>query len=703
MTPSKDSFEHTNRLIHETSPYLLQHAHNPVDWYAWGSEALDRSKREDRLILLSIGYAACHWCHVMERESFENERIAALMNQLYVNIKVDREERPDLDEIYMAATVALNHGQGGWPMTVFLSPELEPVFAGTYFHPEGRFGRPGFSEILIGVDKAWQDDREGLRTQAGRFTERLKSQMADLGPSVAVGTTELRLALEQYADDFDPMFGGFGPAPKFPPATSLSLLLRLHTRFGDERALHMVCKTLDSMASGGIYDHVGGGFARYSTDREWLIPHFEKMLYDNALLAGIYLEAYQVTQNILYKDVAVETLDYVLREMTSPEGGFYSSTDADSEGEEGKFFVWTPEEIADVLDERSALCFCTCYDITADGNWEGKSIPNVRRPFESVATELNMTPLELRDIVTEARKKLYERRLKRVAPGLDDKIITSWNGMMINSLAAGYRVLGDERYLTAATRAAEFLLTTLRDNDEGLLRTYRAGKAHLNAYLEDYACFGESLIELYEASGEPRYLREAMRLLEVLLTEFRDDASGAFFHTSRRHERMIMRYREGTDGATPSANATAANVLARMSCHLDRDDLREKSLAVVGAYGRSVVQFPRAFAKALIVVDLLLDGPIEVVLAGRRGAADLQRLRAEVANRFIPHRVEALRHVREEGEFDDLPLLQGKSTVDGKAALYICLNGLCSAPITDPTQVANAIAEACRKHQRQSE
>ena len=701
MTPSPDSFEHTNRLIQETSPYLLQHAHNPVDWYPWGSEALDRAKGEDRLILLSIGYAACHWCHVMERESFENERIATLMNQRYVNIKVDREERPDLDEIYMAATLALNHGQGGWPMTVFLSPELEPVFAGTYFHPDGRFGRPGFGAVLIEIDKAWQDNRRGMRAEASRLTEHLKSQRSDLGPAVKVGTAELHLALQQYVDDFDPVFGGFGSAPKFPPATGLSLLLRLHMRFGDERALRMVCKTLDSMARGGIYDHVGGGFARYSTDREWLVPHFEKMLYDNALLAGVYLEAYQVTQDSFYKDVAVETLDYVLREMSSPEGGFYSSTDADSEGEEGKFFVWTPEEIADVLDEESALCFCTYYDITTNGNWEGKSIPHVRRPLESVAMELNMTPVELRDKVTEARTKLYERRLKRVAPGLDDKIITSWNGMMIKSLAAGYRILGDERYLSAATRAAEFLLTTLRDVDGRLLRTYRLGKAHLNAYLEDYACFAESLVELYEVSGEPKYLWEAMHLLEVVLTEFRDDESGAFFTTSRCHERMIMRYREGTDGATPSANATTANVLALMSCHLGREDLREFALAAIGAYGRSVVQFPRVFAKALIAVDLLLDGPIEVVLAGRRGAADLQRLRTEVAKQFVPHRVEALLHFREEGELDDLPLLQGKSMVDGKAALYICLDGSCSDTITDPTLVATALTEACQKHQSQ--
>ncbi|MFQ5703003.1 MAG: thioredoxin domain-containing protein [Gemmatimonadales bacterium] len=698
MTPSFEAPEYTNRLINETSPYLLQHAHNPVDWYPWCPEALERARNEDRLILLSIGYSACHWCHVMERESFENERIAALMNELYVNIKVDREERPDLDEIYMAATLAMNQGQGGWPMTVFLSPELKPVFAGTYFPPERRFGRPGFPDILVEIDKAWRNDRDNLRRLATRVVEYVKRERASVGSPAVVGTAELELALDQYYDAFDASFGGFGSAPKFPPATALSLLLRLHERFEDSRALDMVRKTLDDMAKGGMYDHIGGGFARYSTDRRWLVPHFEKMLYDNALLAMAYLEAYQVTGDTFYRDITTEILDYALRDMRSPEGVFYSSTDADSEGEEGKFFVWTPVEIAEVLDESSARAFCSYYDITPHGNWEGRSIPNTPHTLELVASQLGLTADALRDTLLESRNKVFKHRLGRVAPALDDKVLTSWNGMMVNSLAAAYRVLGEERYLLGARGAADFLLAELRTPEGKLLRSYRAGKAHINAYLEDYAYLGESLIELYEASGDSTYLEEALGLFEIVLAEFRDPESPTFFHTPEGHEHSIVRYRECADGAIPSANATTACCLARLSYHLERSDLREVAADMIKAFGGSIRQFPRAFAKSLLALDFLLDGPIELVIVGEEGSTDLKALRAEIATKFVPQRIEALAIVGKVSS--ELPLLRDKSPVGGKATLYICHDGTCRAPLSDRALVGDAIDKVCKSRRR---
>src|SRR5881296_2016063 len=595
-----------NRLAQETSPYLLQHAQNPVDWYPWGEEALRRARELRKPILLSIGYSACHWCHVMERESFEDERIAAIMNEHFICIKVDREERPDLDEIYMQATLALNQGQGGWPMTVFLTPEQQPIFAGTYFPPSDRWGRPGFATVLQKVADFWRKDPEGLRQQAGQLTGRLSDSMRITVP-MAVGEAELEAAAAEYAREFDARHGGFGSAPKFPPATGLSFLLRRYHRTRDPHTLQMVRKTLDAMASGGLYDQIGGGFARYSTDERWLVPHFEKMLYDNALLTRTYLETYQVTGEADYQLVATETLDYVLREMTSPEGGFYSATDADSEGVEGKFFVWTPEEIRQVApSEEDARRFCAYYDITPSGNWEHKSIPNCPRSLDDVARDLKVAPDELRRTLERLRPLVYDARRKRVPPGLDDKILTAWNGMMISAMADGARVLGKPRYRQAAERAADFILNTLSKPDGKLLRTYRAGKAHLNAYLEDYAYFTEGLIDLYEAGGSERYLLEAVRLAERLLADFSDEGGGGFFTTARDHESLILRSREGPDGAIPSGNAVAASALARLSFHYGRDDLREAAGKAIRAHGREIARYPRAFAKSLSVVDLLL-------------------------------------------------------------------------------------------------
>ena len=677
-----------NRLAQETSPYLLQHAQNPVDWYPWGEEALRRARELRKPILLSIGYSACHWCHVMERESFEDERIAALMNEHFVCIKVDREERPDLDEIYMQATLALNQGQGGWPMTVFLTPEQEPIFAGTYFPPTDRWGRPGFSTVLHKVAEFWRTDPDGLRRQAANVTAQLKEQMRIAAP-MAVGEAELEAAAVQFAEDFDPRYGGFGTAPKFPPATGLSLLLRRYHRMNDPHTLLMVRKTLDAMAAGGLYDQIGGGFSRYSTDERWLVPHFEKMLYDNALLARTYLEAYQVTGEASYRRVATETLDYILREMTAPEGGFYSATDADSEGVEGKFFVWTPEEIRQVApSEEDARRFCAYYDITPSGNWEHKSIPNIPRSLDDMARDLKVAPDELRRTLERLRPLVYDARRKRVPPGLDDKILTAWNGMMISAMAEGARVLGDSRYLEAAEQAADFLLMTMSRPDGGLYRTYRAFKAHVKACLEDYAFLVDGLIDLYEAGAHEGYLHEAVRLAERILADFADTEQGGFFTTARDHESLILRSREGPDGATPSGNAVAASALARLSFHYGREEFREAAAHAIRAYGRQIARHPRAFAKSLVVAELLMNGPVELALVGRPGEAGFEALRAEINRFYLPNRIIA--HHDPEGPATRHPLLLGKGLVQGKAALYLCRNFTCQTPITDPAGVAAA-------------
>ena len=699
MTQATES-RRANRLINETSPYLLQHAYNPVEWFPWGAEALSRARQLDRPILLSIGYSSCHWCHVMERESFENEEIAQLMNEHFVCIKVDREERPDLDEIYMQATVTLNQGHGGWPMTVFLTPEHLPFFAGTYFPPTDRWGRPGFGTLLKKVAEFWTKDRQGLREQAGHVTDRLRQEV-QLSAPASIGDAEFDSAARQYEEEFDARYGGFGGAPKFPPATGLAFLLRQFRRTGSRKILDMVCRTLDGMAAGGIYDHVGGGFARYSTDAKWLVPHFEKMLYDNALLAKVYLEAYQASKHERYRRVATETLEYILREMTGPEGGYYSATDADSEGVEGKFFVWTPEEIRDAVgDEDEARRFCAYYDISAKGNWvepadhgqqQGpRNIPHTPKSIEEVARECGITVQELFTSLDRSRRLVYEARQKRVPPGLDDKVIVAWNGLMISAMAEGARVLGETRYLSAAVKTADFLLETMLKADGRLFRTYRLGRPQHEACLEDYACLAEGLIDLYEAGAPESYLRAAVRLAERVVGDFLDEERGGFYTTGRQHEALLLRSREGPDGATPSANAVAASALARLSFHYGREDWRELATNAVRVYGRSIGRYPRAFAKSLIVAEFLMEGPVELALLGRPEEPGFQALRAAVNRHYLPHRIIA--HGDPSREPVEHPLLAGKPLVGQRAALYVCRNFACQAPLTDPALVDSALS-----------
>ncbi len=692
--------KHQNKLGSETSPYLLQHAQNPVAWYPWGPEALARAAAENKPILLSIGYAACHWCHVMERESFENEAIAAQMNEHFICIKVDREERPDLDEVYMAATIALS-GSGGWPMTVFLTPEQQPFFAGTYFPPVDKYGRPGFPTLLKNITELWQSEHSTLLQQAAELTAHVAEQARVAAP-LAIGREALQSAARQLRGSFDERYGGFGKAPKFPPCAALGLLLRHHRNSPDESLLDMVRGTLDGMKNGGMYDQLAGGFARYSTDERWLVPHFEKMLYDNAQLASVYLEAYQVTRDPEYARVARETLDYVIREMQEPNGAYYSATDADSEGIEGKFFVWAEDEVIEILGPEAGAHFAAYYDVTSKGNWEGQNVLNTPRELERVAEELGMPAPVLRAELERSKKFLYQARKRRVPPLLDDKILTSWNGLMLSAMASGYLALGHQHYLDSAQRAADSLLSRMVRPDGGLFHSARGQRAHVAGFLEDYAFLCDGLLALYEAGGSARYLREAERLAQRLLQDFDDEASGAFFNTAKDSEALIARPREGHDNALPSANAVAARALARLARHLDQGAYRERAARALRAYGKLLERSPRSFSTSLSVVDFLLQSPLEVVLVGTPGEPEYEALRRALGERFLPNAILGHLDPAQPNQDAALPLLAGKTLYQGKPALYVCQNFACSAPITQAGELDAALkAVVPRAHPEQ--
>jgi uncharacterized protein YyaL (SSP411 family) len=612
MSAKKQAGERANRLAGETSPYLLQHAHNPVDWYPWGAEALERARREDRPIFLSIGYSACHWCHVMERESFENEAIAQVLNENFVPVKVDREERPDLDEIYMTATQMMS-GSGGWPMSVFLTPDLKPFFAGTYFPPEdGTYGRAGFKRLCLELARAWRDRRSEVERVAENAVATIGQVLGGRAePGAAARSSSLRpeliaRAVQQMGQDFDPVHGGFGRAPKFPPSLRLALFLREYRRNPSERLRAMTELTLDRMARGGIYDQVGGGFHRYSVDEKWLVPHFEKMLYDNALLAWVYLDAGQALQIPSLHRVARQILDDMLREFHHPEGGFYSTLDADSEGEEGKYYVWSPEQVIEALGEPDGNFFNSLFDVTSRGNFEGKNIPNLlRQSLPEAAAELKVPLAELEARVDRLRQRLLEVRSRRAAPGLDDKVLASWNGLMIRAFARGYELLGEARYLAAAEGAAEFILTRMR-RDGRLLASYRNGQAKLNAYLDDYAFLAVGMLHLHSATGEGRWLEEARALADALNQYFWDDEAGGYFFTSRDHESLIARPKSAQDSAIPSGNGMAALAQAELSQRTGESGYRERAERTIIASMPQVEQMPSAFATMLCALDALL-------------------------------------------------------------------------------------------------
>ena len=676
-----DSPKHTNRLIHETSPYLLQHAHNPVDWYPWGEEALTRAKQEQKPILLSIGYSACHWCHVMERESFENEEIAAVMNQLFINIKVDREERPDLDEIYMNAVQIMTR-QGGWPMTVFLTPDLKPFYGGTYYPPTDRYGRPGFPKVMDAVAEAFSDQNTQVLEQADQITAHL-AQMSNVVDPHHHELTEALMtnAFQNYRSQFDSHHGGFGNAPKFPPSMGLPFLLRYWHHSGNANALEMVERTLEKMARGGMYDQLGGGFHRYSTDAHWLVPHFEKMLYDNAQLVVAYFEAYQATQKPFYRDIATETLDYILREMYDAEnGGFYSTQDADSEGVEGKFFVWEPNDIEDIIGEKNAKIFCEYYDITPQGNFEGENILHIQTPPDIFARKLRMDLGALEALLTDGKQKLFEAREKRIKPGLDDKILTSWNGIMIRGMAMGYQLTGRPEYLAACEKSAEFVLTTLSQDNGLLLRTYRDGKSHLNAYLEDYSYFIAGLIALYEASFEPRWLTEAERLADIMIDQFGDAAGDGFFFTGKAHETLIVQSKSAYDGATPSGASMAIHSLLRLAKHLDKPEFHDKAVETLLLYFHQMEGMPSGSGQLLCELAFLLSTPKEIAIVGEKSDARTDAMLGALHSTYQPNKIVAL---SESADGQTLPLLAGKTQIDSNTTAYVCENYVCQAPTTD--------------------
>jgi uncharacterized protein YyaL (SSP411 family) len=670
-----------NRLAGETSPYLLQHAHNPVDWYPWGEEALSRAKSEDRPILLSIGYSACHWCHVMERESFENPRTAALMNSSFVNIKVDREERPDLDGIYMQAVQAMT-GSGGWPMTVFLTPDGTPFYGGTYFPPEPRANMPAFDNVLTAIADAWHNRRADVLRSGKQLRDHLQQTLQPASTPGQLDVDILHSAGRGLAAQHDPEFGGFGTAPKFPQPMALEFLLRYWKRTGDEAARDIVVHTLDRMARGGIYDHLGGGFARYSTDSEWLVPHFEKMLYDNAQLARAYLMGYQATGNAFFKDIVEQIIGYVLRDMTDPSGGFYSTEDADSEGEEGKFYVWTPAEVRQLLGEQDARLFSAFYDVATPGNFEGRaSILHMDYTPLELAPKLGVTEAELLAALERGRQVLFEARSARVRPGRDEKVLASWNGLMLRALAEAGAVLNRPDFLAAATRNAEFLLDHMRRPDGALHRTWKPGHtARLNGYLEDHANVADGLLALYEATFDERWLSAATQLADIMLERFSDTENGGFFDTSTDHETLITRPKDIFDNATPSGNAVAADVLLRLAVLLDRESYRRAAEGVLRLLREPMARYPLGFARSLNALDFVLSRVKEIAIVGRPGVADTQALLRVVFEPFLPNKVVA-------GGSAVIPLLEGRDMRDGHATAYVCEHYVCQAPTTDPDQL----------------
>ena len=669
-----------NRLIDETSPYLLQHANNPVDWYPWGSEALQRARDEDRPILLSVGYSACHWCHVMERESFEDPDIAALMNESFVCIKVDREERPDIDSIYMSAVQAMS-GSGGWPMTVFLTPMGEPFYGGTYFPPEDRHGMPGFRRVLTAIRDTYRDRRGDVIRTKDQLLKRLRAMTAASAGVEPLTADILTLAQSGLAGSFDERHGGIGSEPKFPQPMIYEFLLRQHLRTGDSGALEIVELTLHGMALGGIYDHLGGGFHRYSTDRVWLVPHFEKMLYDNALLAKLYLHAYQVTRKPLYLHTVEATLDYVTREMTSPEAGFYSAQDADSEGVEGKFFVWHPQEVVEVLGREDAEVFNRYFGVTEGGNFEGGNILHVREQAPAFAEQNGMDEQELGELLSRAKRRLMEVRERRVHPERDDKVLTGWNGLMLGAFAEASAVLGRADYAATAERNASFLLEHMRP-DGRLLRTYKDGQARLNGYLEDYATLISGLLALHEATFGARWLEEAIGLGHEMVMLFWDEAAGRFYDTGFDHEELIVRPRDYTDNAIPSGSSTAADVLLRLALITGDRDLERRATAAMRSVRELMVKFPGGAGHWLCALEFYLSRPKEIAIVGDRSRQDTGSLLAEVYRRFLPNRVLIGKHPS--GDLDTLPLMQGRKQQDGKATAYVCQNYVCKLPVTSP-------------------
>ena len=696
-----------NQLVDETSPYLLQHAHNPVDWHPWGDEALARARDEQKLIFLSIGYAACHWCHVMEHESFEDDEVAALLNRDFVSIKVDREERPDLDEIYMSATMLYSGGHGGWPMSVFLAPDLKPVYAGTYFPKDNQFGRPGFKTVLTQVAAAWKERGPAIVTESGKIVAALQQihgagEAGDILPRDRVAA-----AADEVFRAFDTEQGGIpSGSNKFPPSLAIDLLLREFHDSGHRGYLSIVERTLEKMGNGGIYDHLGGGIARYSTDARWLVPHFEKMLYDQGLVASAYIDALQATADPelkkLFGEKACGILDYVLRDLTDSGGAFYSSEDADSEGLEGKFYIWTREELVDLLGDRDGKIATEHFGVSEVGNWlhpgdahvprGPKNILHVARSAETIAKVDSLDVAAVEEIIADAKQKLFVEREKRVRPGLDNKVLSGWNGLMITALAKAAAVLDEPRYREAAERAADFILETMC-SDGRLLATYGKGRARLNGYVTDYAFFIEGLIELYQTGGDFRWLEQARRLTDVAVKYYWDEASGGFYFTASDHEQLLVRSKTANDGAIPSGNSVMLASLLKLSILVDRGDYRHKAEQIIRVFaGSGAMRTPFQHERLLAGVEALHEGFAEIAVIGSPEDPATKALIEAVYNRYLPNKVVARFNPADQKLPEEMPLLQGRALIDGKPAAYVCRDFVCREPVTNAEDLARQLS-----------
>ncbi len=689
---------YTNRLIKEKSPYLLQHAHNPVDWYPWEEEVFKKAEKENKPIFLSIGYSSCHWCHVMEKESFSNSEIAEILNKYFVSIKVDREERPDIDNIFMNAVITMM-GSGGWPLTVFLTHDKQPFFGGTYFPAEDKFGRSGLKSILVSIANVWVNRRDEILGAGESLTRAIQKQTAFHSKEVfSLNEETLKKAFTEFTGIFDPKFGGFGPAPKFPISHSFSFLLGYWKRFGEQEAIDMVEKTLTAMLRGGIYDHIGGGFHRYSTDSQWRIPHFEKMMCDQAVLSRTYLEAYQATGKETYAETARQIFTYVLRNMTHAKGGFYSAEDADSpdpqnaeETKEGAFYVWRADEITDILGKKDAEIFSYVFGIEPDGNalddplgeFKGKNILYLLHTTEETALKFQKPHDEIKQIIKHSKDKLFAARGKRPRPYLDDKILVNWNGLMISSLALGSRVLNNPGYRQAAEKAAQFILEKLIDKNGRLLHRYREGEAGIPGTIEDYAFFIHGLYDLYEASFDLRYLKESKHLTSEMLRLFWDNADSGFFFTAYDAEKILLRQKEIYDGAIPSGNAIALLDLLRTGRLTIEKDFESKAEELLKAFSGKITRLPGSFTQMLIALDFVLGPSKEIVIAGERGSRDTEEMIHMVYKRFMPNKVVALRpaSVKEaEPMVRLIPFLKDQAALHGKTTAYVCINYACKFP-----------------------
>lgn len=680
-----------NRLAGEKSPYLLQHSENPVAWYPWGEEALGMAAQEDKPIFLSIGYSTCHWCHVMERESFENEEVAALLNEHFISIKVDREERPDIDQVYMSACQAAT-GRGGWPLSIFMTPEGKPFYAGSYFPVQSRHGMPGFMDIIGQIARLWKEQRGQLDRIGGEITAAIQPQWTHNAPG-APWPDLLERAERELRKSFDPEKGGFGSAPKFPTPHNLNFLLRRHKKDPDSGAAAMVEKTADSMRAGGIFDQVGFGFHRYSVDRNWLVPHFEKMLYDQALVAMAYIDAFLATGAARHADSARKIFEYVLRDMKDPEGGFYSAEDADSEGREGTFYTWTPAEVEQVLDKEEAYIFCRAFGITNEGNFEeGRSIPHIAKRPDELEAGMGMKASEISALLERARPKIFEARKRRIHPFKDDKVLVAWNGLMIAALARGFQAMGDPAHAHAAIGAADFVLGRMQTAGR-LRRRYRQGEIAHSAFADDYAFLIWGLLDLYESVFEPKYLEEAVRLQMEMIRLFWDPSEGGFFYVGKDAEKMIVKEKPIYDGAVPSSNSAAALNLLRLARMTGDSAFEDKADILMKHFSAQVSLFAPAYTHFLQAVDFLVGPTRQIVIAGDLSTRQAQEMVGTVHRLFLPNRVLMVKSAEGNGDgiVKTAPFTAGLAPSDGGPTAYVCEDFSCRRPVTDSAELADAL------------